>query len=128
MMKHYVRLACFVGGALFGSVGVKLLSSKDAKKAYTHITAAVHSAADAMRAGRQRRGDLAHQQRSPALRQPVHAALFPAVLERAGDRRGQHLLPGGRGGLSGLAQAAGRVSGGIVLISFQALPDSSVSP
>ena len=27
MMKHYVRLACFVGGALFGSVGVKLLSS-----------------------------------------------------------------------------------------------------
>ena len=32
MMKHYVRLACFVGGALFGSVGVKLLASKDAKK------------------------------------------------------------------------------------------------
>ena len=28
MMKHYVRLAGFVGGALFGSVGVKLLSSK----------------------------------------------------------------------------------------------------
>ena len=40
MMKHYVRLACFVGGVLFGSAGVKLLTSKDAKKAYTHITAA----------------------------------------------------------------------------------------
>ena len=40
MMKHYVRLACFVGGALFGSAGIKLLASKDAKKAYTHITAA----------------------------------------------------------------------------------------
>ena len=40
MMKHYVRLACFVGGALFGSAGIKLLTSKDAKKAYTHITAA----------------------------------------------------------------------------------------
>ena len=40
MMKHYVRLACFVGGALFGSAGVKLLTSKDAKNAYTHITAA----------------------------------------------------------------------------------------
>ena len=40
MMKHYVRLACFVGGALFGSAGVKLLASKDAKKAYTHLTAA----------------------------------------------------------------------------------------
>ena len=40
MMKHYVKLACFVGGALFGSAGVKLLASKDAKNAYTHITAA----------------------------------------------------------------------------------------
>ena len=40
MMKHYVRRACFVGGALFGSAGIKLLTSKDAKKAYTHITAA----------------------------------------------------------------------------------------
>ena len=40
MRKQYVRLACFVGGVLFGSAGVKLLTSKDAKKAYTHITAA----------------------------------------------------------------------------------------
>lgn len=40
MMKQYVRLACFVGGALFGSVGIKLLTSKDAKKAYTHMAAA----------------------------------------------------------------------------------------
>ena len=40
MMKHYIKLACFVGGALFGSVGVKLLTSKDAKKAYVHVTAA----------------------------------------------------------------------------------------
>ena len=47
MMKHYVRLACFVGGALFGSAGVKLLTSKDAKNAYIHITAAVQeNAAD----------------------------------------------------------------------------------
>ena len=40
MTKHTIPLACFVGGALFGSVGVKLLTSKDAKQAYTHITAA----------------------------------------------------------------------------------------
>ena len=40
MMKHYVRLACFVGGVLFGSVGLRLLTSKDAKKAYTHAAAA----------------------------------------------------------------------------------------
>ena len=40
MMKHYIKLACFVGGALFGSAGIKLLTSKDAKKVYTHVTAA----------------------------------------------------------------------------------------
>ena len=39
-MRVYSKLACFVGGVLFGSVGIKLLSSKDAKKAYTHIAAA----------------------------------------------------------------------------------------
>ena len=32
-MSLYTKLACFAGGALFGSFGVKLLSSKDAKKA-----------------------------------------------------------------------------------------------
>ena len=31
----------FAGGVLFGTAGVKILSSKDAKKAYTHATAAV---------------------------------------------------------------------------------------
>ena len=39
-MSLYTKLACFAGGALFGSFGVKLLSSKDAKKAYVHVTAA----------------------------------------------------------------------------------------
>ncbi len=39
-MSHYVKLACFVGGTLFGSAGLKLLSSKDAKKAYVHAAAA----------------------------------------------------------------------------------------
>ena len=39
-MKQYVHLACFAGGALFGSVGLKLLASRDAKKVYTHLTAA----------------------------------------------------------------------------------------
>ena len=31
----------FAAGVLFGTAGIKILSSKDAKKAYTHITAAV---------------------------------------------------------------------------------------
>ena len=33
------RLAMFAAGVLFGTAGIKLLSSKDAKKAYTHTTA-----------------------------------------------------------------------------------------
>ena len=35
------KVAIFVGGTIFGSAGFKLLSSKDAKKAYTHTVAAV---------------------------------------------------------------------------------------
>ena len=31
----------FLGGALFGSAGLKILGSRDAKKLYTHVTAAV---------------------------------------------------------------------------------------
>ena len=34
------KIALFIGGTLFGSVGFKLLGSKDAKKVYTHVTAA----------------------------------------------------------------------------------------
>lgn len=39
-MKNYMKLALFAGGTLFGSFGIKLLSSKDAKKVYVHATAA----------------------------------------------------------------------------------------
>lgn len=45
--KHYVgyfkskKAGLFAGGVLFGTAGVKLLSSKDAKKFYTNCTAAV---------------------------------------------------------------------------------------
>ncbi len=35
------KIALFVGGTLFGSYGFKLLGSKDAKRVYTHTTAAV---------------------------------------------------------------------------------------
>lgn len=34
------KAGIFAGGVFFGTAGVKLLSSKDAKKAYTHCTAA----------------------------------------------------------------------------------------
>jgi len=33
------KIGCFVGGVVFGTAGVKLLSSKDAKKVYTNCTA-----------------------------------------------------------------------------------------
>jgi len=35
------KVALFLGGTLFGSAGLKILSSKDARKIYTHTTAAV---------------------------------------------------------------------------------------
>ena len=41
MNIDWKKIALFAGGTLFGSAGIRLLSSKDAKKAYTHATAAV---------------------------------------------------------------------------------------
>ncbi len=35
------KIALFIWGTLFGSAGLKILSSKDARKVYTHTTAAV---------------------------------------------------------------------------------------
>jgi len=40
-MTNGSKIALFIGGALFGSAGIRILSSKDAKKVYTHTTAAV---------------------------------------------------------------------------------------
>ena len=40
------KIGCFVGGVVFGTAGVKFLSSKDAKKVYTNCTAAVLRAKD----------------------------------------------------------------------------------
>ena len=35
------KIALFVGGTLFGSAGFMILGSRDARKVYTHVTAAV---------------------------------------------------------------------------------------
>lgn len=40
LMNLTGKIALFVGGTLFGSAGFKLLGSKDARKVYTHVTAA----------------------------------------------------------------------------------------
>lgn len=38
---NFKKIAIFAGGTIFGSVGLKLLGSKDARKVYAHTTAAV---------------------------------------------------------------------------------------
>ena len=43
---NWKKLGIFAGGVLFGTAGIRLLSGKDAKKAYTHCTAAVLRAKD----------------------------------------------------------------------------------
>jgi hypothetical protein len=40
-IKCAKAIGTFVGGVLFGTAGIAILKSKDAKKAYTHCTAAV---------------------------------------------------------------------------------------
>ena len=45
-MKISEKLGLFAGGVLFGTAGIKILTSKDAKKVYTHATAAVLRAKD----------------------------------------------------------------------------------
>lgn len=42
------KIGLFLGGVLFGTAGVKILSSKDAKKAYVHCTAAALRAKDSV--------------------------------------------------------------------------------
>ena len=38
---NWAKIGLFAGGALFGSAGIEILTSKDAKKLYTNCTAAV---------------------------------------------------------------------------------------
>ena len=46
MSINWKKIGLFAGGTLFGTTGVKILSSKDAKKVYTGCTAAVLRAKD----------------------------------------------------------------------------------
>ena len=42
----WAKIGLFAGGVLFGTAGIKILSSQDAKKCYTNATAAVLRAKD----------------------------------------------------------------------------------
>ncbi len=45
--SDYIKqIGLFLGGVLFGTAGIKLLSSKDTKKVYVHCTAAALRAKD----------------------------------------------------------------------------------
>lgn len=41
MKLNLKKVGLFAGGVLFGTAGIKVLTSKDAKKLYTNVTAAV---------------------------------------------------------------------------------------
>lgn len=43
---NWKKVGTFVGGVVFGTAGIRALSSRDAKKVYTHTTAAVLRAKD----------------------------------------------------------------------------------
>lgn len=45
-MIDWKKVALFAGGTLFGTAGIKILASDDAKKVYTQCTAAVLRAKD----------------------------------------------------------------------------------
>ena len=44
----YDKLCLFAGGVLFGTAGIAVLASREAKKVYTHCTAAVLRGKDAV--------------------------------------------------------------------------------
>ena len=46
MKCNWGKIGLFAGGFLFGTAGIKILGSKEAKKAYTHETAAALRAKD----------------------------------------------------------------------------------
>ena len=46
MNTNWGKFGLFVGGVLFGTAGIKILASKDAKKVYAHCTAAALRAKD----------------------------------------------------------------------------------
>ena len=48
MSKIWRKLGAFAGGILFGTAGIAILKSDDAKNVYTHCTAAVKRGCDSV--------------------------------------------------------------------------------
>ena len=85
------KIAAFAGGVLFGTAGLKILSSKDAKKVYTQTTAAVLRAKECVMttvtAVRENAGDiLADAKQINEERQAAEDAVIEDAAEADGEK------------------------------------------
>ena len=48
MKLNWKKLGIFAGGVVFGTAGIAILKSEDAKRVYTHVTAAAKRGGDAV--------------------------------------------------------------------------------
>ena len=75
------KFAAFAGGLLFGTAGLKILSSRDAKKVYVHTTAAVLRAKDCVMAAATSVKEGAEDIYAKALNEKYAAEDAAAVIE-----------------------------------------------
>ena len=89
-MNCYKNLALFAGGVLFGSAGIKLLSSKDAKKIYTHTTAAAlrmkETVMDTVAAVQENAGDILAEAKELNAQRTAHDEVVEEAAEEAGAK------------------------------------------
>lgn len=87
MKFEWKKLGLFAGGVLFGTAGIKLLCSREAKNVYTHATAAVLRAKDCVMttvtAVRENAGDILADAKE--LNEKQAAAAEPEVIEDCAD-------------------------------------------
>ena len=82
MKTLYKNIALFVGGSLFGSAGIKLLGSNDAKNAYTHAAAAVLRMKDCvMNTVRENADDILHAAKDINEQRAAEAEAAAAEIE-----------------------------------------------
>ena len=78
------KLGSFAAGVLFGTAGLKILGSEDAKKVYAHTTAAVLRAKDCvMKAPMPRTSTKSAHRRMPSLRTLPWRPLPPRQRNKA---------------------------------------------
>ena len=89
-MNCYKNLALFAGGVLFGSAGIKLLSSKDAKKIYTHTTAAAlrmkETVMDTVAAVQENAGDILAEAKELTEQRTAQDEVVEDAAEEAGAK------------------------------------------